>query len=101
MIFVAGTLTIKPAALGEFQQDVAAMAGRVRQEPGCHHYSLLAEDAQSGLVNVLEQWTDDAALAVHLKQPWIVAFFNKHVGHLLAMNLKVYDISGERELPTL
>ena len=101
MIFVAGTLTVKPAVLAEFQKDVAAMAGRVRQEHGCHHYSLLAEDPKSGLVNVLEQWTDDAALAVHLEQPWIVEFFNKYVAHLLAMNLKVYDISGERGLPTM
>jgi quinol monooxygenase YgiN len=101
MIFVAGTLTVKPAVLADFQKDVAAMAGRVRQERGCHHYSLLAEDPSSGLVNVLEQWTDDAALAVHLKQPWIVEFFNKYVGHLLAVNIKVYDISGERGLPTM
>jgi quinol monooxygenase YgiN len=101
MIFVAGTLTVKPAVLGDFQKDVAAMAGRVRREAGCHHYSLLPEDEKSGLVNVLEQWTDDAALAVHLKQPWIVEFFNKYVGHLLAVNVKVYDISGERELPTM
>jgi quinol monooxygenase YgiN len=101
MIFVAGTLTVKPAVLAEFQKDVAAMAGRVRQEPGCHHYSLLAEGAESGLVNVLEQWTDDAALAVHLKQPWIVEFFNKYAAHLLAMNVKVYDISGVRGLPAM
>ena len=101
MIFVAGTLTVKPAVLAGFQQDVAAMVGRVRQEQGCHHYSLLAEDVESGLVNVLEQWSDDAALAVHLKQPWVVDFFNKYAGHLLAMNLKVYDISGERGLPAM
>jgi quinol monooxygenase YgiN len=99
MIFVAGTLTVKPALLPEFQRDVAAMAGRVRQEHGCFHYSLLTEDAGTGLVNVLEQWRDDAALAAHLKQPWTVDFFNKYVAHLLAINVKVYDISGERSLP--
>jgi quinol monooxygenase YgiN len=99
MIFVAGTLTVNPALLAEFQQDVAAMAGRVRQEPGCHHYSLLTEDAQTGLVNVLEQWADDAALSTHLMQPWIVEFYTKYVSHLLALNVKVYDISGERALP--
>jgi quinol monooxygenase YgiN len=99
MIFVAGTLTVNPALLPEFQADVAAMAGRVRQERGCHHYSLLAEDPRTGLVNVMEQWSDDEALAVHLKQPWVVDFFNKYVSHLLALNVKVYDISGERALP--
>ena len=101
MIFVAGTLSVNPALLAEFQRDVAAMAGQVRQEAGCLHYSLLAEDAKTGLINVLERWSDDAALAVHLKQPWIVAFFNKYVGHLLAMDIKVYDISGERGLPAM
>jgi quinol monooxygenase YgiN len=99
MIFVAGTLTVNPALLPQFQQDVAAMAAQVRQEQGCHHYSLLTEDAPTGLVNVLEQWADDAALSTHLKQPWIVEFFNKYVNHLLALNVKVYDISGERALP--
>jgi quinol monooxygenase YgiN len=99
MIFVAGTLTVNPALLPQFQQDVAAMAARVRQEQGCHHYSLLAEDAGSGLVNVLEQWTDDAALSTHLGQPWIVEFYNKYASHLLALNVKIYDISGERALP--
>ncbi len=99
MIFVAGTLTVKPALLAEFQADVAAMLGKVRRERGCHHYSLLVEDPATGLVNVLERWDDDAALAVHLKQPWIVAFFNKYVNHLLALDVKVYDISGVRDLP--
>ena len=99
MIFVAGTLTVNPAMLPQFQQDVAAMAARVRQEQGCHHYSLLAEDPRTGLVNVLEQWADDAALSTHLGQPWIVEFYNKYVSHLLALNVKIYDISGERPLP--
>jgi quinol monooxygenase YgiN len=101
MIFVAGTLTVNPAFVADFQQDVAAMAGRIRQERGCFHYSLLAEDARTGVINVLEQWSDDAALALHLKQPWIVEFFNKYAGHLLAVNVKVYDISGERALPAM
>jgi len=99
MIFVAGTLTVNPALLPQFQQDVAAMVARVREEEGCLHYSLLTEDAQTGLVNVLERWTDDAALSRHLGQPWIVEFFNKYANHLLALNVKVYDISGERVLP--
>jgi quinol monooxygenase YgiN len=101
MIFVAGTLTVNPTLVAEFQKDVNAMAGRVRAEQGCSHYSLLTEDARTGVINVLEQWADDAALAVHLKQPWVVDFFNKYVGHLVALNLKVYDISGERPLPAM
>ena len=101
MIFVAGTLTLDPAWVAAFQQDVAAMVGRVRREQGCFHYSLLVEDTGGGVVNVLEQWADDAALAVHLKQPWIVEFYNKYAGRLRGMSVKVYDISGERALPAM
>jgi quinol monooxygenase YgiN len=99
MIFVAGTLTVKPTLVEDFLYDVQAMADRVRAEQGCFHYSLLAENSKTGLINVLEGWSDDAALATHLKQPWIVEFFNKYVSHLLALNVKVYDISGVRPLP--
>jgi quinol monooxygenase YgiN len=101
MIFVAGTLTLEPALVGDFQKDVAAMVDRVRQEQGCFHYSLLTEDAAAVLINVMEQWQDDAALAVHFKQPWIVDFFNKYSKHLRAANVKIYDISGERPLPAM
>jgi quinol monooxygenase YgiN len=99
MIFVAGTLTVDPAVVTSFQRDVAAMVGKVRAENGCRHYSLLVEDAAAGVINVLEQWDDDAALIVHLKQPWIVEFFNRYVGHLRASTVRVFDIAGERPLP--
>jgi quinol monooxygenase YgiN len=99
MIFVAGTMTLNPTVLDGFERDVAAMIERVKSEPGCHHYSLLVQDPESGLVNVLEQWDDDEALKVHLAQPWIVEFFGRYVGHLQAHTLRVYDISGHRPLP--
>jgi quinol monooxygenase YgiN len=99
MIFVAGTMTLNPNVLQGFERDVAAMLGKVKAEKGCHHYSLLVQDAASGLVNVLEQWGDDEALKVHLAQPWIVEFFNRYAPHLTAHTLRVYDISGHRPLP--
>jgi quinol monooxygenase YgiN len=99
VIFVAGTMTLDPADIPSFQSDVAAMIGKVRAEDGCHHYSLLVEDAAAGLVNVLEQWTDDAALGTHLQQRWIREFFGRHVGHLRASTVRVFDIAGSRPLP--
>jgi len=99
VIFVAGTLTMDPTCLETFQRDVLAVVGKVRSETGCEHYSLLVEDAASGSVNVLEQWTDDAALAAHLKQPWIVDFFARYVGHMRASTVRVFDIAGSRPLP--
>ncbi len=99
MIFVAGTLTLDPAHIVGFQRDVAAMIETVRAEAGCHHYSLLVEDADAGIVNVLEQWTDDASLLVHLKQAWIQDFLNRYGGHLKASTVQIFDISGVRPLP--
>jgi quinol monooxygenase YgiN len=100
MIFVAGTMTIDPADIASFERDVRAMIGKVRNEAGCQHYSLLVEDAAAGIVNVLEQWTNDGSLIAHLKQPWIVEFFSRHVGHLRASTVQVYDIAGVRPLPS-
>ena len=99
MIFVAGTLTINPAVIADFQRDVAAMRPKVLTEAGCHHYSLLVEDAATGLVNVLEQWDDEAALVVHLKMPWIAEFSAKYGGHMRASTVRVCEIAAERPLP--
>jgi quinol monooxygenase YgiN len=101
MIFVAGTLTVNPAVVADFQRDVAAMVDKIRSEDGCHHYSLLVENAATGLINVLEQWEDDSALVVHLRQPWITAFFARYVEHLRASTVRVFDITGERPLPPM
>ena len=101
MIIVAGTLTINPAKIGEFVRDVAAMVDRVRAEAGCYHYSLLVEDAATGLVNVLEQWEDDAALLVHFTQPWIAEFSRRHGPEMLASTVRILDVAGERPLPAM
>ena len=99
MIFVAGTMNMNPAIIGEFVRDVAAMRPKVLVEPGCGHYSLLVEDEATGLVNVLEQWDDDDSLKLHLGMPWIVEFFTKYVGHMQASTVQVFDIAGARPLP--
>ncbi len=99
MIFVAGTMTFDPAVLPAFRRDVAAMLARVRAEAGCRHYSLLVEDEAADVVNVHELWDDDASLEVHLKQPWIVEFFAKYVGHVRGSTLRIYDVAGDRPLP--
>jgi quinol monooxygenase YgiN len=99
MIIVAGTITFLPSVIPALQRDVAAMVGQVRKEKGCRHYSLLVEDAEAGLLNVLEEWDDDAALITHLGQPWIVDFFNRYSPHLQASTVRICDVSAERPLP--
>jgi quinol monooxygenase YgiN len=100
MIFVKGTMNMNPAIIADFARDVAAMRPKVLTEAGCRHYSLLVEDAATGLVNVIEQWDDDDALKAHLGMPWITEFFGKYVGHMLASTVQIFDISGApRPLP--
>lgn len=101
MISVAGTMNLQLAVIEDFERDVAAMRPQVLTEAGCRHYSLLVEDAASGLVNVLEIWDGDDALIAHLKQPWITAFFATYGPKLLASSVQVYDIAGVRPLPAV
>ena len=100
MIFVQGTMNMDPACIADFKADVAAMLGKVRAEDGCHHYSLLVEDDATGLVQVVECWRDDAALAVHLGMPWIAEFFAKFAPKMQASTVQIFDIAGApRPLP--
>ena len=94
MIIVAGTMSLDPSVIADFQREVAAMLARVKTEKGCRHYSLLVEDASAGLVNALERWDDEVALIEHLAQPWIVAFFNRFSPHLRSHTMQVYDIAA-------
>ncbi len=101
MIFVQGTMNMEPACIADFERDVAAMVGKVRAEDGCLFYSLLVEDAATGLVIVCEQWRDDAALLVHFTQPWIADFLGQYGEKMLASTVQVFDIAGEpRPLPS-
>jgi quinol monooxygenase YgiN len=99
MIIVGGQMTLPPELIAEFEAAVAAMRPRVLAEAGCHHYSLLVEDAGAGLVNVYEIWDDDAALGVHLTQPWIKDFFARFGTLLTASTVVIHDIASTRPLP--
>ncbi len=102
MIFVQGTMNMQPDCIPEFVADVAAMRDKVLAEDGCGFYSLVIEDAATGLVNVIEQWRDDDALLVHFTMPWIAAFFAKYSPKMLASTVQIFDIAGEaRPLPAL
>lgn len=100
MLFIIGTMTMTPDVLDDFARDIAEMRPKVLAEAGCQHYSLLVEDKAAGIVNVVEGWSDDAALGVHLAQPWVVEFSRKYMPHVLAHSLAIHDVAGQpRPLP--
>lgn len=102
MIFVQGTMNMEPACIVEFQSDVADMLEKIRAEDGCLHYSILLEDASTGLVQVVEQWRDDNALHVHFTMPWVSSFFAKYGPKMQASTVQIFDIAGSpRPLPDM
>ena len=101
MIIVAGQMELAPAEMPAFEEAVRAMRDKVLAEAGCSHYSLLVQDAASGLVNVTEYWHSDGALRDHFKQPWIVDFFNRFAPHLKSSTVQLYEIAAVRPLPEM
>jgi quinol monooxygenase YgiN len=102
MIFVQGTMNMEPSCLDDFRRDVANMVEKVKAEDGCLFYSLLVEDEATGLVNVIEQWLDDEALAVHFTMPWIGEFLSAYGPKMQASTVQIFDIAGDpRPLPSL
>ena len=102
MIFVQGTMNMEPLCIPDFITDVKIMREKVLTEDGCHFYSLLVEDAATGLVNVIETWRDEDALLVHFTMPWIGEFMGKYGAKMIASTVQVFDITGDpRPLPSL
>lgn len=102
MIFVQGTMNMEPSCIPDFIADVKVMREKVLTEDGCHFYSLLVEDADAGLVNVIETWRDEAALLIHFTMPWIGDFMGKYGAKMLGSTVQIFDIAGEpRALPSL
>lgn len=99
MIILAGTLTYDPSDLPAFADAVAAMRQHVLGEEGCKHYSLLIEDAATGLVSVCEIWEDDAALHRHFTQPWIADFVARFGPRMRGSTVMIHDVAGVRPLP--
>jgi quinol monooxygenase YgiN len=96
MIIVAGTMYFDPADIPAFHLATLELAGQVRAEDGCLHYALAPDDPRRGTVSVLEMWRDDAALKVHLGQPWVTAFLQHFGGKVKELDVKIYDVAGVR-----
>ena len=45
-----------------------------------------------------EIWSDEAALRVHLAQPWIKDFEKRFAPHMLAFDVPIYDVAAARPL---
>ncbi|MFC4764312.1 putative quinol monooxygenase [Dyella koreensis] len=97
MIIVAGYLTVDPGQLKTFEKAIADVVDIVRKEDGCHHYSVLAEDRDRGLINITEVWRDQAAVDAHMAQPWIKSLFVRVMPLITSTDAPIYEVVGVRE----
>lgn len=98
MIIVAGHIVFDPQRMADILADIASMEAATRQEDGCLYYAMAVDDLASGQVTLFERWRDEEALAVHLRTPALKAFQQRNLVHARDVSIKVYDVSGERDL---
>ena len=98
MIIVQGSARIDPAHVSALAAAAATMMAETRKEAGCILYSLAIEDAAAGVMSISERWTDAGALAAHMKTPHMVAFNAAIAGKVRGLDIKAFDVAGERKL---
>ena len=91
MLMVIGKMKMAQSAMDDIADDIVKLVPQVLKEDGCVHYSLAVENNKNGLIAVCEVWRDDAALAVHLEQPWVTDFSAQVMPLLETHTLKVFN----------
>lgn len=66
---IVGRLRAKPGRGAELKQALMPVVAASRQEPGCVNYDLHVDAADPDSFVLYENWTDQAALDRHFKQP--------------------------------
>ncbi|RYF09273.1 MAG: antibiotic biosynthesis monooxygenase [Oxalobacteraceae bacterium] len=70
---IVATMVAKLATADELRATLIPAVAKFRAEPGCSAYVLLEDRKQPGRFMTYETWTDEAALAAHMKSPTMVA----------------------------
>jgi quinol monooxygenase YgiN len=98
MFVIAGILVVAPDYIQLMQEMIDELVPVTRARDGCLHYSILFEDRAGGVVNVLEIWRDDAALAKHMAEPRTQKYFVQLGPQLIKNTCIIYDVAGTRPL---
>ena len=69
---VVAILKSRAGAEQQLHELLRAALPKFQAEPGCLAYTLLTDNGQPTRFLSYETWTDEAALAVHLKSPTMV-----------------------------
>ena len=74
MILVTATLNVKPGCQKKLTRLTRTLIHQSKLEPGCFGYALYHKADQPGVLLVLEEWQNLAALENHYQQPHFKAF---------------------------
>ncbi|WP_264213011.1 putative quinol monooxygenase [Leisingera thetidis] len=70
-------ITPKPEHMEDVRQNILAILGQTRAEPGCLKFNLL-QGRDGDCFYLDEEWAGDEALAAHYAAPYIAPVFAKY-----------------------
>ena len=99
MIVIHASVLIDPANSDAAVAAAKQMMAESRKEPGCHAYTFARDLSEPGRFWILEEWENDAALAIHFKAPHM-AKFQQAVGGLGVKEMKAerFEVSSKGPL---
>ncbi|MEO6628235.1 MAG: putative quinol monooxygenase [Aquihabitans sp.] len=99
MIIVAGHLTINPDHRQAAEAAIRVCVAETRAEPGNIDYRFSPDLDDPNRINLIEQWTDDDAMTVHMGSAHLAAFMTA-IGSCVDGSVEVirYDVSGSSPL---
>ncbi len=94
MLVITGNISVDPSKRDEITTAAIEMMKATRAEPGCIDYALTWDLVEEGVIRVIEQWEDQAALDAHFA--FIASqmdIFARTMG-VTKMELKKFEISS-------
>lgn len=95
-LIIAGRVFVPAGDVEAFIAEAQATYPIAAANPGNVLISFCTEDAATGTVTVLEQWTSQEALDRHLATPEVMALFAKW-GPYMRNEVRKFDAVNERD----
>ncbi|MGQ0533400.1 MAG: putative quinol monooxygenase [Caulobacteraceae bacterium] len=102
MIVVQGWVRVHADNLDALRNAAAELAAETRREDGNLAYAFAADINDPGLLQIVERWASEEAVAAHMLSPSLAAFMPK-LASMREVSLRIarYDAPEERVLTEL
>ena len=98
MLIIAGHFQVRSTSLDEILTYIPNLERDTRSEDGCMLYAIALDDPSSARFVIIEKWRDQEALQAHLALPATKQFVAKLQDTVTEIELKIHEITGERDL---